>query len=293
MNKEPILVVLAAGLGSRYNGFKQIDPMDEFGNILIDFSLYDAIKAGFKRAVFIIKEEHLEVFKKYFDGKDIEINYAFQKMDKLPKNCTIDENREKPLGTAHAIYCAKEYIDAPFAVINADDFYGKDSYVTLYKYLSNLKNSNEGLLVGYILKNTLTDNGVVTRGICKVEDGILIDINETPNIMRKENKICSNNIELDENSIVSMNMWAFSEDILNKLENYVEKIINTKFLENPLKEEVFLPTYVGELIANKEYTIKVENSFDKWFGVTYKEDKEFVRESVNKLRKEGLYPDKL
>ena len=303
--KRPVLVIMAAGMGSRYGGLKQIDPIDEQGHIIIDFSIYDAIKAGFKKLIFIIKKEMEADFKEIIGNrmeKHVEVEYVFQEMDQIPQNFKVPENRVKPFGTGHAILCAIDAIDGPFAVINADDYYGPHAYQMIYNYLISHQDQDKYCyaMVGYVLENTLTDHGHVARGICETdENGFLTRITERTRIEKREIGAAYTEddgqtwIEIPKNSTVSMNLWGFSESILIELRDRFADFLAKNLPVNPLKCEYFLPSVVGDLLAEEKATVEVMTSLDKWYGVTYKEDKEYVQQAVAKLKKQGLYPIKL
>ena len=303
--KKPVLVVMAAGMGSRYGGLKQIDPVDKEGHIIMDFSIYDAVRAGFKKVVFIIKKENEADFKAAIGdriSKIIEVAYVFQDLNNLPEGYSIPEVRVKPWGTGHAILSCLDEVDGPFAVINADDYYGSHAFQMAYDFLSQ---NEEGdtysyMMVGYKLENTLTDNGHVARGVCVTdEDGHLVKINERTHIEKREDGAAYTEddgktwVEIPEGSTVSMNMWGFSASILKELKDRFSKFLDENLESNPLKCEYFLPFVVDELLTEKKATVKVLKSMDKWYGVTYKEDKPVVVAAIQKLKDEGLYPQKL
>lgn len=303
--KKPVLVILAAGMGSRYGGLKQIDPVDDQGNKIIDFSIYDAMKAGFEKVVFIIKKENEQDFRSCIGdavSKYMEVEYVFQDIKKVPEGFEIPEGRIKPWGTAHAILCCKETVKEPFAVINADDFYGRSAFKTLYDYLTTHEDDElyRYAMVGYELGNTLTENGSVARGCCVTnEEGYLVTIAERTQIEKRPQGAAYSedggktytDIPLD--TPVSMNMWGFTPSIMGELEKAVNRFFQEGVKSNPLKAECFLPIEVDKLLKDKKATVKVLSSKDKWFGVTYKEDKPFVMESIQKLKDVGVYPDKL
>lgn len=303
--KKPVLVVMAAGMGSRYGGLKQIDPVDKEGHIIMDFSIYDAVRAGFKKVVFIIKKENEADFKAAIGdriSKIIEVAYVFQDLNNLPEGYSIPEGRVKPWGTGHAILSCLDEVDGPFAVINADDYYGSHAFQMAYDFLSQ---NEEGdtysyMMVGYKLENTLTDNGHVARGVCVTdEDGHLVKINERTHIEKREDGAAYTEddgktwVEIPAGSTVSMNMWGFSASILKELKDRFSKFLDENLESNPLKCEYFLPFVVDELLTEKKATVKVLKSMDKWYGVTYKEDKPVVVAAIQKLKDEGLYPQKL
>ncbi|MCR5791428.1 MAG: nucleotidyltransferase [Lachnospiraceae bacterium] len=303
--KQPILVILAAGMGSRYGGLKQIDPVDDKGHKIIDFSVYDAVKAGFRKVVFIIKRENLQDFKEAVGDaveRFIEVAYVFQDTAMLPEGYTVPAGREKPWGTAHAVLCAQEEIDAPFAVINADDFYGRDAFEKIHAFLMRPevgKDSGKYLfaMVGYALKNTLTENGYVSRGICEVSpDGELSDIVERTKIERVKGEPAytedgSHYIPVSEDAVVSMNIWGFTEDYFPEAKRFFRDFLENEAKANPLKAEFFLPTVVDRLIRENKASVTVLKTDARWFGVTYKEDKPFVTDSVRKLKEAGVYPE--
>jgi dTDP-glucose pyrophosphorylase len=297
--KNPELVILAAGMGSRYGGLKQIDKIDDYGHIIIDYSIYDAMKAGFRDITFIIKKEIEKDFREVMDshlaGKDVNVKYVYQELSKIPEGCKVEEGREKPLGTGHAILCCKGEVDAPFVVINADDYYGLDTLKTAYDFLMNNDEPDCYAMVGFVLKNTLTENGSVSRGVSEAEDGFLSDIKEVKKIYKTADgaEYEDENGErkpIDENSIVSMNCWAFKESYLEKL----EKAFPT-FLENipkgDLKKEFLIPEVVDDLIKDGKARVKVLTSSEKWFGVTYKEDKPEVAAKIKEMKDAGKYPE--
>lgn len=295
------LVILAAGMGSRYGGLKQIDPITEQGEFIIDFSVFDAIRSGFNKVVFVIKEENLDDFRdtigKRFEDK-IQVEYVFQKLDDLPKGFSVPEGRTKPWGTAQAMLAAKDVVKEPFAVINADDFYGNHAYALLSKHLSAAKNG-EYCMVGYVLENTLTENGTVSRGICEVdEEGYLTDVVERTTISRVGdialNKEGDTEIELSLKSIASMNCWGFTPDIFDGVaEGFREFLSKLPQSPNPLKCEYYLPFAVRELMEKNACNVKVYESQGAWYGVTYHEDKEKVKASILALKENGTYPERL
>ncbi|MFY9592703.1 MAG: sugar phosphate nucleotidyltransferase [Caldicoprobacterales bacterium] len=300
--KKPALVIMAAGMGSRYGGLKQIDPVGPNGEIIIDYSIYDALKAGFDKVVFIIKEEIEEAFREVIGSrieKKVETAYVFQDIDDLPEGFTRPAEREKPWGTGHAVLSCRGKIDRPFSVINADDFYGRDSFQVLYDYLKDIDDvkSYNYAMVGFILKNTLTEHGYVSRGICQVNSqGYLEDIKERTKIQRFSDGVKYQEdgewITIPENSIVSMNMWGFTPSIFDELETGFSNFLE-KNKDNIEKAEFFLPNLVGDLVTDDKAKVKVLTSNERWYGVTYKEDKPIVKKAIGELIKQGIYPDKL
>lgn len=303
--EKPVLVIMAAGMGSRYGGLKQIDPVDEQGDIIMDFSIYDAIKAGFEKVVFIIKRENEADFREAIGNrisKQIEVSYVFQELTNLPEGFTVPEGRVKPFGTGHAILSCIDEVDGPFAVINADDYYGAHAFREIYDYLSNHEDDEKYryCMVGYILGNTLTDNGHVARGVCTTDDsGYLKDICERTHIERRgEGAVFTEDdgatwVDISVDSVVSMNMWGFSRSILKELQERFSKFLETGLETNPLKCEYFLPSVVGELLEEDKATVEVLKSEDKWYGVTYKEDKAVVTAAIQGMKDAGIYPQYL
>lgn len=300
--KEPILVIMAAGMGSRYGGLKQIDPITKEGEIIMDFSIYDAVQAGFKRAMLIIKGEHEQDFRDVIGNRlsdYIEVTYVHQELQLLPEGYSVPEGRQKPWGTTHAIWCCKEAVDAPFVVLNADDYYGPEAFRHMYQHLCQVQEmgSEECAMVGYILGHTLTDNGYVTRGVCQLEAGYLSHIVERKQIERQDGVIKYLDgekwLEVAPDSLVSMNMWGFTPTIFSKLEGAIVDFLEREVTKEPYKSECLIPTTVGELILQDEVKVKVYASHDTWQGVTYKEDKPVVMAALAKLKEDGLYPQHL
>lgn len=304
MNK-PILIIMAAGMGSRYGGLKQIDPVSSQGEIILDFSLYDARMAGFEKAVFIIKKENEGDFRALIDekaGKYMEVDYAFQQLDDLPAGYAVPEGRVKPWGTCHAVLSARHLIDSPFAVINADDYYGPGAFASIYDFLEQAQDDEKYryCMVGYQLENTLTENGHVARGVCQVsEKGYLEDIVERTKIMRRGDAIAYTEDdgeswhELAEGTTVSMNFWGFTQSFVREMEARFPAFLDKALAENPLKGEYFLPGVVDQLIREQKASVQVLTSHDKWYGVTYKEDKDGVVDALQSMKDKGLYPEKL
>lgn len=295
---NPVLVVMAAGMGSRYGGLKQIDPVGPNGQIIMHYSIYDAWKAGFRRVVFIIKEDLLDAFRERIGNaaeKLMQVDYVFQSPDKLPEGCTMPEGRTKPLGTGHAIYCVRGVVNEPFAVINADDFYGAQAFQCLYDYLKDAQDNDKYryCMVGYRVENTLTENGTVSRGICEAdENGYLADIVERTAISRDANGVISDPEagEIAEGTLVSMNMWGFTPSFLDELETGLRTFMTDELPKNPAKGEYYLPFAVDHLIQNGQATAKVLQTSAQWYGVTYKEDKPVVVDALRRMTEAGLYP---
>lgn len=302
---KPVLVIMAAGMGSRYGGLKQIDPVDEYGNIIMDYSIFDAVEAGFEKVVFIIKKENEKDFKEVIGNrmeKRIKVEYVYQSLDCLPDGYTVPEGRVKPFGTGHAVLSCYSVIEGPFAVINADDYYGKKAFQMIYDYLKNHGDDEKYryTMVGYELGNTLSESGHVARGICTIDkEGYLTEIQERTRIERKDDGVAFTEDDgiswtaLPMDACVSMNMWGFNHSMLEELKDRFTKFLDENLEKNPLKCEYFLPSVVGELLQEKKATVKVLSSKDKWYGVTYKEDKEKVVNAMKELKKFGFYPETL
>jgi len=294
------LVILAAGMGSRYGGLKQIDTVGSNGESIIDFSIYDAIRAGFDKIVLIIRKEHEEAFRKQLTdkvSKKVEVTFAYQNLEDIPAGITIPEGREKPWGTTHALLACKGIVDGPFMICNADDFYGPKSFELMYKFLTEeVKDGHYGM-VGYPLVNTLTDNGTVTRGLCKTENDLLTDIVEIQKIRKNglvaEYEENSTWVQASKEMLCSMNYWGFTPAIFDACEDIFATYIKENIADNPMKCEHVIPTAVGDLVKSKKIEVKVMATDEKWFGVTYKEDKPNVVKNLLDYKKEGLYPEDL
>ena len=299
------LVIMAAGIGSRFGGgIKQLAPIGPNGEIIMDYSVYDAIEAGFDKVVFVIRKDLEKDFKEVIGNRiaqKVEVAYAYQEVSDIPAEYAEKfVGRTKPWGTGQAILCCKDVVSEPFLVINADDYYGKSAFKEAYSYLTSIPSADkiQVCMVGFVLKNTLSENGGVTRGICRVdENGMLQEIIETHNIEKDGDKAVVREgdieTEYDADSPVSMNMWGFSASILKELKDRFPRFLDENLKVNPLKCEYFLPFVVDELLGEKKATVKVLKSMDKWYGVTYKEDKPVVVAAIQKLKDEGLYPQKL
>ena len=305
--KKPILVVMAAGMGSRYGGLKQIDPVGCEGEAILDYSLFDAHEAGFDTAVIIIKEaikkDFMETVGARLQKAPMEIRYAYQELEKLPTSYTVPEGRTKPWGTCHAVVCAREAIgDAPFAVINADDYYGKAAFKEIYNYLSTHADDDKYryCMVGYELGKTVTDNGSVARGVCQVNgEGFLESVVERTKIEKQADGVIrftedgSTWMCLPEKTTVSMNMWGFTPSFAAESEARFPAFLDKALVENPMKGEYFLPSTVSALLAENKATVKMLYSPDKWYGVTYAADKPVVVAALKTMTEQGLYPDGL
>ncbi|MBQ9085335.1 MAG: nucleotidyltransferase [Clostridia bacterium] len=300
--KNPELVIMAAGMGSRYGGLKQIDTVDEQGHIIIDFSIYDAIKAGFRDVTFIIKHEIEKEFREVMDahlaGKNINVKYVYQELDKLPEGYAVPEGRKKPWGTAHALMCCLGTVDAPFAVINADDYYGAHAFEKIYEFLKNTNDDGKYhyAMVGYRIKNTVTEQGTVSRGVCSYENGMLTEIVERTKIgIRPSGEIYFTedgvDYDLDPETLVSMNLWGFTPSYLEECRARFPHFLDTNLPKNPEKCDFFLPGVVSDLVTEGKADVRVLDNEDKWYGVTYKEDKAMVVEAFRSLKAEGVYPE--
>ena len=299
--QEPTLVILAAGMGSRFGGLKQITAVDDHGHAIIDFSLYDAYRAGFRKVVFIIKHEIEEDFKnrvgrrmeKYFDVK-----YVYQQLDVLPEGYAVPEGRVKPWGTGHAVMCCAGVVDGPFAVINADDFYGPSAYSTLFDFLKEDRADNEHAMVAYELRKTVTENGSVARGICSVENGYLTDVVERTHIEKRGDDAAFtedgvNFVPVSGDVPVSMNFWGFGKSMLRELQDRFPAWLDENLPKNPLKCEYFLPFVANSIIKEGRGSVRILNCHETWHGITYKEDMDSVVNYLAELRRQGVYPEAL
>lgn len=299
MNK-PTLVIMAAGMGSRFGGCKQITPVDDAGHVIIDYSIYDAVRAGFGKIVCIIKPELEADFREAIGDRiapHVDLHYAYQTLDKLPEGYAIPEGRTKPWGTGHAVLCAKDEIDGPFAVINADDFYGLGGFQAACDFLSAPHAANEHAMVAYRVENTLTENGSVSRGVCSVQNGLLTGVTERTKIVPREGGAAF--IEGDEETFlpagtpVSMNLWAFQHSMLDELENRFSKYLDENLPLNPMKCEYFLPLVPNALIQEGNGSVHVAETSERWFGVTYHDDLAQVQQAIAGMKAKGQYPEKL
>ena len=307
MSKKPVLVVMAAGMGSRYGGLKQIDPVGSHGEAILDYSLFDAYEAGFRTAVIVIKEAIREDFMatvgKRLENCPLEIRYAYQEITKLPEGFSVPEGRAKPWGTGHAVLCAKEAVDgAPFAAINADDYYGKESLKKIYAFLESARDTDKYAycMVAYEMGKTVTENGSVARGICVTDpEGFLTSVTERTRIEQYEGGIHyigddgESWVDVAAETPVSMNMWGFTGSFMGELDAYFPMFLTKDMPQNPQKAEMFLPSVVSHLIENGKATVKVLKTSDKWYGVTYAADKPVVIGALKALTAQGLYPDGL
>lgn len=299
------LVIMAAGIGSRYGGSKQIDGVGPHGEILMEYGVYDAVRAGFDKVVFIIKPDMRELMERLCgnmasrlhtaDGRPVEVRYAYQDDTTLPAWYTKPAGRTKPFGTAHAVLCTRDIVHEPFCVINADDFYGADAYRTIYAELQRLPKAGAATMVGYLLKNTVTAHGTVSRGVCHVKDGYLSDIRETLKIALLQDGVIRDEdtgAVLDGDTVVSMNFWGFAPSVFDALETYFHDFLRSEAGQS-VKAECLLPTMVGDLLAAGELRVSVLKSADRWFGMTYHEDRARVVRELIKLHETGAYPEEL
>ncbi len=302
--KKPVLVIMAAGMGSRYGGLKQLDPVGNHGQLIIDYSIYDARRVGFETVVFVIKPEIEADFKRCIGdrvSRSMDVRYAYQLKEDLPDGYSVPAERQKPWGTAHAALAARKIIDGPFAIVNADDYYGPEAYQKIYGYLSAHEDGDryEYVMVGYLLKNTVTENGTVARGVCgETADHFLSQITERTKIEKGPPPRFTEDdgqtwTTLDENTIVSMNIWGFTRSFLDEAWARFPAFLDQALASNPTKAEYYLPSVVSQLIGEGKARVKILRSGDKWYGVTYREDKPAVMAAIAEKTKAGLYPDRL
>ena len=300
-NQEPVLVVMAAGMGSRFGGLKQMTPVDGEGCFIIDYSLYDAYRAGFRRVAFIIKKELEEAFRQTVGHRMerfFEVQYIYQELTRLPEGYAVPEGRQKPWGTAHAVACCRGVVDAPFAAINADDFYGRGAFEAVYRFLKESTDENAYCMAGYRLRNTLTENGSVARGVCEVENGLLTGVTERTKIFKRgENAAFTEDgetfTELSGDALVSMNFWGFTPHFLDVIWDRFPAFLDGGLRENPMKCEFYLPTVVNSELQDGRATVCLLPCDEVWHGVTYKEDLESVVSALAALHREGVYPPRL
>ena len=292
---DTTLIIMAAGIGSRFGeGIKQLAKMGPNGEIIMDYSIYDAKEAGFNKVVFIIRKDIFEEFEEVIGSrikKQIDVEYVFQELDDLPEGFKLPEGRTKPWGTGQAILCCKDVVKEPFVIINADDYYGKEGFQAVHDYLVK---GGKSCMAGFVLKNTLSDNGGVTRGICKMDaDNNLTEVVETKNIVKTADGAEADGVKLDIDSLVSMNMWGLTPKFLNVLEKGFAAFFEKEVPANPLKSEYLIPIFIGQLLEKGQVAVKVLKTNDTWYGMTYREDVEAVRESFRKMLAEGVYTEEL
>lgn len=301
MHKQPVLVVMAAGLGSRFGGLKQIEPVDDQGHILMDYSLFDAWRAGFRELVFIIKPELEAAFRERI-GTRMErfftVHYVYQTVDQLPEGYAVPEGRVKPWGTGHALLCAAQTVSGPFAVINADDFYGAGAFRAIYEYLAANEDESAYAMVGYRVRNTVTENGSVARGVCEVENGLLTGITERTKIFKRGDHAAYTEdgetfVDLPGDTLVSMNLFGFTYRMMMELVARFPAFLDENLPGNPLKCEYFLPTVVNQQLDEGTATVRVLPCEEVWHGVTYREDLQAVKDAIAELKKTGIYTEKL
>ena len=301
MTHEPTLVIMAAGMGSRFGGLKQMTPVDEEGHFIIDFSLYDAYQAGFRRVAFIIKREIEQTFRETIGArmeKWFHVDYVYQELDRLPEGFAVPEGRKKPWGTAHAVACCRGVVEGPFAVINSDDFYGRGAYEEIYRFLTEHETPHHYAMLGYQLRNTVTEFGSVARGVCHVQDGMLLDITERTKIFKRGQDAAYTEdgetfVPLSGDTQVSMNFWGFTPEILDEIWAAFPAFLTENLPANPEKCEFYLPTFVGSRLAEKKVSVRVLPCMETWHGVTYKEDLDSVKSAIGALKREGTYPARL
>ena len=301
MTHEPTLVIMAAGMGSRFGGLKQMTPVDEEGHFIIDFSLYDAYQAGFRRVAFIIKREIEQTFRKTIGArmeKWFHVDYVYQELDRLPEGFAVPEGRKKPWGTAHAVACCRGVVEGPFAVINSDDFYGRGAYEEIYRFLTEHETPHHYAMLGYQLRNTVTEFGSVARGVCHVQDGMLLDITERTKIFKRGQDAAYTEdgetfVPLSGDTQVSMNFWGFTPEILDEIWDAFPAFLTENLPVNPEKCEFYLPTFVGSRLAEGKVRVRVLPCMETWHGVTYKEDLDSVKAAIGQLKREGKYPARL
>lgn len=297
-NDSPILLIMAAGFGSRYGGNKQIDAITPEGDIIMDYSLYDAYRAGFRRAIFVIRHDFEEEFKAHMEpraGKLMDLTYVFQEPADIPEEFTVPEGRTKAWGTAHAVLTARDEIDAPFAVINADDYYGRESFQLIYDFLTSSADAEHHCMVGFKVENTLSDNGSVSRGVCMTNDGYLTDIEEHIGIIEKDGEITGENtsgqiVSIAAGTPISMNLWGFGREFIDVMREMLPAALTEILKTNPIKGEFYLPSCVDAQIKSDNADFQVLRTDEKWYGVTYREDKEAVTAKFEEMKQTNYYP---
>ena len=300
--KKPVLIIMAAGMGSRYGGLKQMDPVGANGELILDYSLFDARRAGFERAVIVIKKENEQAFREVLGdrvSRHMQIDYAYQDLRDVPEGYAIPDVRVKPWGTGHAIYAARDLVDAPFCTINADDFYGYNAFKLCYDHLCSLSGDGDVTIVGYLLKNTLSDSGYVARGVCSMDEaGRLLDLTERTHIIPSmDGPLMTEDLHtytrLSEDTVVSMNMWGFPAAMMEAIKEGFPRFLSEDVPKNPEKAEYFLPMVVDTQLRAGNAQVTVLTTPDKWYGVTYAADKQQVVEAIARMHSEGAYPTPL
>ena len=296
------LLIMAAGIGSRYGGIKQLATVDDRAHIIMDYSVHDAIEAGFNKIIFVIRKDIEKNFREIIGKRieavcsvhGVEVCYVFQTLEDVPQGAIAPEGRTKPWGTGQAVLCAKNLIKEPFAILNADDYYGKEAFAKIHHFLVESARGNNFCMAGFRLKNTLSENGAVTRGVCQMNDsGFLTEIVETSGIMKTSNGAAAGNAVLDPEVPVSMNMWGLTPEFMQMLEAGFAEFFTQQVPENPMKEEFLIPVFIGQLLRNGQISVKVLETSDKWFGVTYQEDRKLVIDSIRALIARGIYTEEL
>lgn len=300
---KPVLIIMAAGLGSRYGGLKQMEPVDGDGRLIIDYSLYDAHKAGFETVIFVVSERNERDFRETIGrriSKKMKAHYAVQRLEDIPAGFAVPDGRTKPWGTAHAVLSAKKFVESPFAAINADDFYGAAAFKEIYDFLANETDEHTHAMVGYNIENTLTENGFVARGVCKADQhGNLVEIVERTHIETRPGGAAytedggESYTFLPAGTVVSMNMWGFHESMMDEIENRFAAFLSENLTKNPLKCEYFLPYIPNALLHEGKASVKVLPTRCKWYGVTYSEDMPVVKAAISRMREDGTYPGDL
>ena len=301
MTHEPTLVIMAAGMGSRFGGLKQMTPVDEEGHFIIDFSLYDAYQAGFRRVAFIIKREIEQMFRETIGArmeKFFHVDYVYQELDRLPEGFAVPEGRKKPWGTAHAVACCRGVVEGPFAVINSDDFYGRGAYEAIYRFLTENKAPHHYAMLGYQLRNTVTEFGSVARGVCEVENGMLTSITERMQIYQRGDHAAYTEdgtqfVDLPGDTIVSMNLWGFTQPMVSELWSRLSTFLAQQVPQNPMKCEFYLPNAVNQQLEDGTARVRVLPCEEVWHGVTYREDLASVKEAICALKAAGVYEERL
>ncbi|MDO4740919.1 MAG: NTP transferase domain-containing protein [Eubacteriales bacterium] len=300
--KKPILVIMAAGLGSRFGGNKQITPVDEQGQIIIDYSIFDAVHAGFGKVVCVVKPDNKDAFHEAIGARiaeHVDLHYAYQSLDMLPKGFAIPEGRVKPWGTGHAALCAREHLDGPFAVINADDYYGREAYEAMARFLMQNDGENTHAMVGYKVENTLTENGSVSRGVCERNGDLLTEVIERTNIVPQGDGAAYTEdggqtyTHIERGTIVSMNLWGFMPSAVEKMQAYFEDFLREIMPGNPLKAEFYLPSIPNRMLKEGTGEVRVLPTGERWYGVTYREDLPKVKDAIAQMKAQGKYPEEL